>query len=422
MNTRFVNVELVRNFLKHLPSARKKKNLYISDFKPELLENAVRRAIRDVPFYKDYDKYIEDGFDIKKLPIITKANIQGHSSELVSKRIPSWRRVLKGTSGSTGLPLDVYYSPKIFFEKDIIVNSLFDSFGKHLRIGILRGDRVKGDGIVSYKGCKKWVFSSYRLCEAELDKYIDEMKRLRINVLHVYPSAVTVFARLIKKRYGVSPLNIKGIFSSSESFDPNDKRFVMSVFPDAKFIDGFGQNELCCFGSAEGMGHFRFYQNYGYCELRPTGEKTPAGNDICEIVATSIMNTTMPFIRYATRDNVEVDSQGNILRILGRSSDFVVNTEGQLQPCIFLESPGSLENVTNFQFWQPEKGVMIFRVVVNKEFTESERRQIVADLSKSFGASMRCDCQIVDAIAKGKNGKQKRLQQDIDIDPFRKNI
>ena len=48
------------------------------------------------------------------------------------------------------------------------------------------------------------------------------------------------------------------------------------------------------------------------------------------------MNTTMPFIRYGTDDYVEIDKNGNIIAIIGRSSDFVINKNNDIVPCIII--------------------------------------------------------------------------------------
>lgn len=158
MELNHIIVEYIRELLTKWPTARKKKKLYLDEFKPELLEQAVRKAIRDVPFYHDYARYLEGGFDLTRFPIISKPDIKGKTESMVSRRVPRMLRFMKRTSGSTGIPLDVYYSPKVFIEKDLIYQRHFSTFGKNLRIAQLRDHTDTGE-LVQYIGNKRYLFS-----------------------------------------------------------------------------------------------------------------------------------------------------------------------------------------------------------------------------------------------------------------------
>lgn len=418
MELNHVVVEYIRELLTRWPGTRGKQALYLGEFNPALLERAVRRAIRDVPFYHDYARYLEGGFDITRFPIISKPDIKGRTADLVSSRVPRVCRFMKRTSGSTGIPLDVYYSPRVFIEKDLIVQHYFSSFGKNLRIGQLRDHTDTGE-LVQSIGNGRYLFSPYFLSDERLGEYLETMKRLRIDCLHVYPSAMAIFARLIRRRYGTSPLPLKGILASSEAFCAEDKKLVMEVFPGVPLVDYYGHNEQACVAAAEGLGPFRFFMNFGYTEFIDTGERTDAGNSICEVVATSIMNTAMPLIRYATRDYVEVASDGRVLAVLGRSSDFIVTKAGKLIPCLFLTRKESTANVVNRQYWQPAPGRLVTRLVVNDRWGEADRIFMLEDMQRSFKDMLDCDVVAVDSIEKDARGKQRRLRQDVDLTPYR---
>lgn len=420
MDLKIIRTEHIRSLLTHWPGIARTQRKLLADFDPKLLERAVKRAIRDIPFYKDYAQYISNGtFDITRFPIIRKPDIKGHTRELVSKRIPKYFRVMKRTAGSTGIPLDVYYSPRLFIEKDLIVQHLFGLFGKGQRIALLRDHTSTGE-IIESVGAKHWLLSPYFLSTQNLDKYLDILQQLHINVLHVYPSAITILARLIKDKYGTCPVKgIRGIFASSESFDRDEKKIVKEVFPEAHLIDFYGHNELACNASAEDFGYFHFYMNFGYVEFLPTGDTLPNGNMICEIVATSVLNRTMPLIRYGTQDCVEMDKDGNIVSIYGRTSDFIVTKQGDVVPCLFLTRPSSTLNVINRQYYQPEPGKLITRVVVNDKYTEADRISMLEDMQRSFKDKMDCDVVIVPSIERGGRSKQKRLVQDVDIHLYR---
>ena len=153
-------------------------------------------------------------------------------------------------------------------------------------------------------------------------------------------------------------------------------------------------------------------------EFIDTGEKIN-GNRIAEIVATSIMSTTMPLIRYATDDYVEIDREGKVVSVIGRTSDFIVNKLNEIAPCIVCTRTESMQNVLNFQYYQPQEGVLIFRIIVNEYHTERERKLLLEDMNTTFGTTMDCSVVVVSEVEKTKIGKQKRLVQDLDISKYK---
>lgn len=392
---------------------------YLGECSAADIEDAVSHAIKHCPYYKDYGEYIADGFELSKLPIIRKPDIFDNSRQMVSRRIPSCLIMHKRTAGSTGIPLNVYYSPMTVIKKDIIINYLFSTIGKKLRIGVLRDHTTNGK-ICQYAGSRHWLFSPYKLNQDTIADYIDAMHANKIDCLHVYPSALNIFVRLLKSCYDRNPLpGLKGIVASSEIFSREDKAFVLDYFPGIKLIDFYGHNELACAAYSLGLGNYRFFSRYGFVEFIDSGERINDDHKVCEIVATSLMNRTMPFIRYGTRDFAEVDKDGNVLSIIGRSSDFIVNKKGAVIPCLFLNRRESTRNVINRQYYQSSPGKMCLRVVVNNNFNDDDYRMLLEDMYTSFGDSFDCEVRVVDNIERTARGKQKRLVLDFDIDNYR---
>jgi phenylacetate-coenzyme A ligase PaaK-like adenylate-forming protein len=130
------------------------------------------------------------------------------------------------------------------------------------------------------------------------------------------------------------------------------------------------------------------------------------------------MNTTMPFIRYGTEDYVEIDEKGNVVAIIGRSSDFVINTKNDIVPCIIIARNESKKNVLNFQYYQDSPGQLVYRVVVNNKFTLEEKKMLEDDLTNSFDNKMTCKVVVVSSIERTKIGKQKRLIQKLDLSKY----
>lgn len=409
-----IKKEVIRGMLRYLPMYQRQRWRELHGDADKMLRKAVRRAVRDVPFYHDYDKYLSEPFDITRFPVIRKADIFEHSPEMVSRKAVKRLLKRKETGGSTGMSLELFYSPSTIIRKEAIRDIAFGLIGKKLKVAMLRGDRPADGKLWQRMANGDIMLSSYLLSAETLDEYLDIIRQNHITCLHVYPSSIAIMARLIVQRYGTAldlP-DLKGILGSSEIFSREDKQVVMKAFPGVTIVDFYSHNELACAAIAVNDGFFKFYNGFGYVEFMSTGEKVN-GNAVAEIVATSVMNRTMPFIRYATDDNVELDSEGNVVAIIGRTSDSVYTIAGEMIPCIVCTRDISFVNVVNFQFYQPRKGVLVMRIVPNEKFTDQDAQYILEDMNNSFVGRLECRVDVVNDVERTKAGKQRRLVQDV---------
>lgn len=411
---------LLKKVIKNSPQYKKERKVLLNEFHLPTLVNSINKSITNISFYKQhiYPKSTIDNFNITTYPILRKSDIMGHEEEFVSKKciVPLMHKVKTG--GSTGQSLQLYYSISTLIKKDIVSDYAFSLIGKKLNIAILRGNKPKNGEISEVVNKKTLILSSYLISDDTLDTYLSLLNSHRIECIHAYPSSLSILARLIKRRYHTANIpTLKGILTSSEIFSQEDKMLVKEVFPNVKVIDYYSHNELtCCALSIDG-GHYTFFPNYGYVEFIETGETLDNGNKIAEIIATSIMNSDMPFIRYGTDDYVELDSNNNVVSIIGRTSDFVVNAKNEVIPCIIHTRYESKKNVVSFQFYQDKIGELIYKVVVNNQFNNCEAKMLEEDINNCF-KNMRCKVIVVDDIEKTKRGKQMRIIQKLNIRNF----
>lgn len=379
----------------------------------------VNRNIKNVPAYSDYNLLVASDVDLSRYPIIRKKDIIEKERSFVSKRFNSRMLRQVETGGSTGISLKLFRSIKSTIKDIAFTDYIFSKIGDNLSIAVLRGQKPKS-GFYEKLTDNYFILSSYMINEDLLDSYIKILSENKISCIHAYPSSLVVFARLIKQKYGRIDLpHLKGILTSSETFSSQERDFVRGVFENnVIMIDYYSQNEqVCCAYSING-GPYVFPDNFGYVEFVDTGEKLD-GNIIYEIVATSVMNDTMPFIRYGTEDYVTLDKAGNVVSIIGRSSDFVVNKNLNVVPCIVLTRNVTLKNVTNFQYFQEKPGNLVFRVKVTQNFSSVDKNYIIEDFVTSFNGLMDCTVEIVQEIEKTKAGKQRRLVQKLDISKYK---
>ena len=381
--------------------------------------DAVNRALRDVPYYREYKVEVKSVADLERLPIITKRDVlDAQAQAFISRRVCRWATITKETGGTSGISLTVVRRPVDQLHYLQVANYAFSLIGKNLKVATLRGEKP-GNGAIAQKVGPTWRLSSYQLNDANLDHYLHALEQNKISCLHVYPSSVVILARLIKRRYGHVDLPaLKGVFASSEIFSREDKRLVKEAFGGVKIVDFYGLNELCCAAIAVDFEPYRFFYDYGFVEFVDDGQKLPSGNRLASIVATSVMNKTMPLVRYDTLDHVELNEQGEAIAIIGRTSDFLVNKQLQLTPCIFVNRDISFRHVVNFQYYQDTPGKLVFRVVSDGGFGPEDEANVLIDLRQSF-LNMDTSVELVEQIEKTKVGKQKRLIQLLDIDKYK---
>lgn len=412
--------EFIRDLAKYTPQYHATYKSLNEEFTIDKLRGTIEQAIHDVPFYRNngYKSFLpakNDEFSISKFPILTKDDLSGREKELVSDRFFKFFLRSENTGGTTGKPLKLYYSPTLSFSRTVYPDMLYKQFvGKPLQLALLRGIKPSNGKLVERVGLHRVVLSSYQLYPENVDTYIKALIDEKITCLLAFPSSITVLAKLINSKYGKIKIpGLKAILASSEIFSKENKEIVSSVFEGVTLIDYYCMSELAAAAYSIGLGNYEFNNNYGYAEFVDTGQKTVTGNMIARIIATSIMNTTMPLIRYDTGDMVEVDGHGNVVSIIGRTADFVLNKQNELMPCIVLTRNKSLENVMAFQYYQPKAGVLEFHILINDRFSEENKVSLLEDLTNSFPSKV-MDCSVVvkDKLVKSRAGKLIRLIND----------
>ena len=62
------------------------------------------------------------------------------------------------------------------------------------------------------------------------------------------------------------------------------------------------------------------------------------------------LNKAMPLVRFATDDYVEMDENGKVVTILGRTQEFLVNKQKGVVVCIFIHRDSTFKNIINFPY------------------------------------------------------------------------
>ncbi len=376
------------------------------------LERIVNYAIENVPYYKDYDKYINGQFNPKHLPIIRKEDLANNTYDFISKEFNRKRLFHTSTGGTTGVSTNIYSSQadliRITAYRDFIFNiarlknPVICSLGEH---DLNQSQTHKFFG-------NKLMLSPSKINKETIGFYLKLMHDHKVNILHCYPSSLLIICKLLENEK--HSLDIKEIVVSSEIFSSEVRDLAYKIFPESIIVNFYGQTEFLALGIGINSGPIRFFNNLSYIEFIDTGMSSN-GNKIAEIVATNLSKKSMPLIRFAMGDYVELDSNNNVINIIGRTSEFLIDKNGHPLPCIVVNRPHTMDNVIIAQYYQDTVGEFLYKIVVNEKFKEYELKAIEEDIYLEFGDSIKGTVVIVDDVERSERGKHKKLIQKLDV-------
>lgn len=389
------------------------------DEKQRKLYDVVKYAVENVPYYKEYAQYLTASykdFDIRKLPILQKEDVAEHGEEMVSSEFKKSHLIKIGTGGTTGTSVNIYQNYKESVAQTAYNNYLYSLAGKNAVICTVREHDLKEDESYSRYG-NILMLAPNKINIDTIEYYWDIIKKNHVTCFHGFPTSILMLCKLLQKKNIVPDNSITCVIGSSEIFSDDKKKLVKECFPNATIIDYYGQTEMVCCGIKKDFTQMQFIESYGYIEFHDI-ETKHNGHRIAEIVATSYLRNAMPVIRYAMGDYVEIDQDGRILSVIGRTSDFLIGRKGQVIPCIIENREQTMENVLLVQYYQDTPGEFIYNIIVNDKYSKKDELAIYEDIKVNFGEELIGTINVVDHIEKTARGKHRKLIQKLDVDYY----
>jgi phenylacetate-CoA ligase len=393
------------------------------------LKIALRYAYDNVPYYRGvFEKHqlkpedIRTISDLQKLPILTKEDIRNNWEDLKPIGLERIKFYEVPTGGTTGTPL-IFRLSKL--DRMMSGATLYRGWS-------YAGYRI-GDGMVYLAGSALGVdnkvrrlpslrelarnarmLSSFDMSETELKRCVRLMNSFRPRFVYGYPSALDFLSKWIAERR-IDVHRPTAVFVTSEKLHPRMRRNIESAFG-CEVFDNYGLNDggVSAFECREHSGLHIDTERSVMEVVDEHGNQLEEGEG--KILATSLNNEAMPFIRYDTEDIAElsIDSCncGRNYRLLksvvGRTTDILYTPDGTaVHGWFFL-----------YLFWEHGKGIKQYQVVQEEltrivvsivpddDFDEAALNEI-ARISKEKCASWEIEFRIVDSISLSRDGKTK---------------
>ncbi len=400
------------------------------------LRHMISFAYENVPYYhKLFNKLnltpsdINMVEDLEKLPILTKDTIKDNWEDFKPFNLETMKYYINSTGGSTGTPFRYRLSKYDRFLSGAMLYRGWGSAGYEL------GDRMVFLGGSSLDvGSKPFIIkkaheisrnirklSSFDMDVGNMQKYADIINSFGPKYLRGYPSSINFFANYIKE-YDVKILPLSGVFTTAEKLLPNARKNIEDTL-DCDVYDGYGLNDggVSAYECSE---HNRLHIDMERSIMEVVDDTgTQMENGIGGILATSLHNYAMPFIRYDTGDMGHIANDCScgcgrgsmVLReVIGRSVDILQTPEGKAVHgwfflYIFWEYG---EGIKEYQVVQEKLNRLVIKIVTEDGFNE-KRLDIIRETIKRKSNKWNVEFKFVNKIERTKAGKYKFIISEL---------
>ena len=372
----------IRHLRRFLAESERWSAEQLSDYQWRRLQALLEHAWRNVPYYREHlgadPREIRDWDDFRRLPFLTKRDLQEHGEQLVATNVGAAHRAYATSGGSTGIPVGFWYD----VPASVVAEWAFMS-RQWARVGYRDGDRCAILRGVPTGSGRLWDLepfqaqlrlSSYHLSAEHFPSLLERLRRFAPRYLQAYPSSACLLAAWMLE-HGEPPLDgLRAVLCGSETLYGWQREQLERAFA-CRIYTWYGLSErVCLAGECEHDQSLHIWPQYAVTELAaPGGRVIEAPGEVGEIVGTSLTTWAMPLIRYRTMDAAAYldgpcPACGRPYRrfanIQGRIHEFIVSARGRRVSMTSINMhTGVFDNIVAFRFYQDTPGVVVLKIV-----------------------------------------------------------
>jgi phenylacetate-CoA ligase len=375
-----------------------------------------RRRFRDAGF--DPGRHFQSVTDIARVPILTKEDVRAHWDQMIDRRFYRGS-VEANTSGTTGQPmtmrLNEYY---VAFD----YACMFRHWAKggyrfRDRYAAIRSyvPATPDEPLWKYNWWQRTLYmSAYHLRPANADRYIDALVQFRPPYLRGYVSSIHLLAEFAYARRTELDF-VRGIYTDSETLTAHERTAIERTFG-RKLWDWYGMTEPAVV-ITERQDHdgMDVDWEYGFPEFIPGDPSEALAPDERRLLATSLHNPVMPFIRYDTRDIVSLDDRMDAAQLYprvralrGRKDENLLTPDGGRLPSLnFYSLLQTYTDILRFQFVQAGSGPVTLKLSVRPQVPDLPAllARVQAEVSRRLGPDLELTVEITDQFLTSPDGK-----------------
>lgn len=400
----------------------------IADFRDRRLRVWMRDCVMHIPWYQDWfhraridPRDIASARDLALLPILPKEKFREECAAMVSPKIPKRARLTANTSGTTGSGLRFATTLQAIQEQWAV-------WWRYRRwLGVQPGTwcgYFGGRSVVpvsasappfwriNYAG-RQIMFSAYHTGAANLQAYVEALRRQRPPWLHGYPSLISLLAVWMVDTGADLGYQVKWVTLGAENLMPQQSEVIWKAF---------GVRPRQHYGMAEGIanisecpdGALHVDEDFSAVEF------VPHDTGGYRLVGANFTNFATPLVRYDVHDVVlpsdtpcDCGRPGRVIAAIdGRMEDYIVLRNGvrlgRLDH-IFKD----LTAISEAQIYQRVPGAITVRVVRGNHYTHADEERLLAELRKRLGNHGEVTLEYLNALERSKTGKLRFVVSEI---------
>ncbi|MFH2059860.1 MAG: hypothetical protein ABIJ59_13280 [Pseudomonadota bacterium] len=403
-----------------------KRNLNLSRERSEALQlsnlkKIISHAYFHVPYYKGlFDKVnfkpseIKSVEDISKIPTTSKGQLQSVPlNNITADNIDLNNCFEDVTSGSTGIPLKVFLTPKDYLIRSLIFIRTFMKAGYRLtdKQAIVTDTRFITEK--KYLLQKLGIFrKAYVPVQIDIDKQIDILMEFRPDFIHGYPQSIAAIAdRLIKKK--ITSISPRMVCTGAELVSRKTRLLINQAFG-VDMSDTYASIESGLIAwQCEKRKGYHINQDHVVIEILKDGCPAMPG-EAGKVVITNLHSYAMPIIRYELGD-ICVLSDANcscgcatplISIVKGRVDDMIYTpSKKTVSPNSITNAMEAVEGVQQFRIIQEQINSLQIEIVKGEMFSDQTQNQCMALMKDLVGEEMEINIHLLDHIKKDSSGK-----------------
>jgi phenylacetate-CoA ligase len=404
-------------------------------YQTDQLRAILKTAAQHVPYYRetwsDAEKAAANACRLSDLPLLEKDPLRSNPNRFARDDIHPGRIHHFATSGSTGTPISAFFTtpelrqslalrevrsarwagvsfkePRATFSGRMVEPNP-NSKGPYYRFNLAE---------------RQVYFSPFHLKPDTARDYIEALRRHQIKWLTGYAVSFYLLGRFIlERRLAVPPL--KALITTSEKTTP-EMRSVMEQAFGCRVFEEYSTVENVLFASECEHGRLHVSPDIAVIEiLRPNGEPCDQG-EVGEVVATSLLKTFQPLIRFRLGDLAAWDGrpcpcgrQMPVIReVVGRIEDVVIGPDGRQMVRfhgVFVNQP----HVREGQVIQETLDQIRVKVVPASGFDQEDEHEIIERVRQRLGPEVTVTVEQVAEIPRTKSGKFRAVISNLNAKP-----
>ena len=389
------------------------------------LQRVVKQAYEHTVYWKRvFDERglkpsdIRTAEDLKKLPILEKADVRAHYEEMIADNAHLFPYRIGQTGGTTGEPMHYLDDEQewgyVTANKIVAWRTTGYRFGDaFMALGSASIFNAKAPLVrrVLDKIRNERAYNSMNMDGELCRKYLDILKKQHICYVYGYASSVYLLAKYALDN-GIDMSHMQGAFTTSENLTDVYRETIEKAFG-CRVVDCYGSRDAGVTAYEINPGSYHL----GYSAIMETVDEFEPNKGT--LIATNLLNMAFPMIRYNYGDVAELDNNspeynGQVLhQIYGRISDVLRLDNGHV-----LTSPGFTILMRNFPVKaydiQKLSGASVrLQVVVADGWTKADEKKLIKEMERFCGEGCAFTLEYVEHFEPLKNGKRRYFMNDL---------